>query len=253
MAPHLDRLLQSATPLTLKLPFSREELEATIIETVRATQLQDAAIRVILSRGPGSFSVSPYDTIGSQLYIVVTTLSPPFMESHPEGAKAARSDIPVKHSMFSGVKSCNYLPNVLMAAEAKRKGVDFVIGFDEAGNIAEGATENIGIVDASGNLLFPKLGRILRGTTMVRIMELAESLRSAGIIDRIGYSDISLEMLAHAREILIVGTTRNVTCVRSFEGKHIGAGPEGPVYQQLGSLLKQDILTNSDRRTEIYC
>jgi branched-subunit amino acid aminotransferase/4-amino-4-deoxychorismate lyase len=252
MAPHLDRLLLSAAPLALTMPMSRDELENTIADTVRASGLQDAAIRILLSRGPGSFSVSPHDTVGPQLYIIVTQLSRPFMELHPEGAAAARSDIPVKHSMFSGVKSCNYLPNVLMAAEAKRKDVDFVISFDEADHIAEGATENIGIVDADGRLVFPQLGRILRGTTMVRVMELAEALVTEGLLTGVSFGDISTSMLQAAREVLIVGTTRNVTCVRSFDGNPIGAGNRGPVYQALGKRLHADVHGNASRRTPVY-
>jgi branched-subunit amino acid aminotransferase/4-amino-4-deoxychorismate lyase len=250
MAPHLDRLLESAAPLNLTLPIPRTELEHIIVATVKASGLKDAAIRILLSRGPGSFGVSPYDSIGPQLYVIATKLTRPFMELHPDGAAAARSDIPVKHSMFSGVKSCNYLANVLMAAEARRKEVDFVIGFDENGNIAEGATENIGIVDAEARLLFPNLWRILRGTTMVRVMDLARQLVGDLLTD-VGYADISYRMLKEAREVLIVGTTRNVTCVRRFDGDEIGAGPEGPVYQSLGKLLETDIHTNAALRTPV--
>ena len=36
--------------------------------------------------------------------------------------------------------------------------MDFVVGFDERGFLAEGATENFGVVARDGALLFPRLG-----------------------------------------------------------------------------------------------
>ena len=64
------------------------------------------------------------------------------------------SGIPVKIDYFATVKNCNYLPNVLMKKDAVERGVDFSVSLDENGFLAEGSTENVGIVTKRANCSF---------------------------------------------------------------------------------------------------
>ena len=48
---HIDRLFESACSIMLEVPLSKKELIKVIINTLKANQLKDAYIRVILSRG----------------------------------------------------------------------------------------------------------------------------------------------------------------------------------------------------------
>lgn len=205
-----------------------------------------------MSRGQGSFDVNPYDCLESQLYVVVTRLKKPFMDDHPEGARSKTSSIPVKPPFFAGVKSCNYLPNVLMKKEAVDLGVDFVAAFDEKGFLAEGAVENIGIVTKEKALCFPKPERILCGTTMMRIIELAGKLVENGDLSEAGFADISKDAILNAAELLITGTTVNVTAVREFDSRPIGSGSSGPVYEKLSALLLEDMRNNLDLLTPVF-
>lgn len=248
---HLDRLVRSAEPIGLVSPLSREELTTAILDSVQAAGGGDCAIRLLISRGPGSFGVNPYDCPEPTVYIIVTSLGPAFMELHPKGATVGVSGVPLKPSFFAGVKSCNYLPNVLMAREAVDGGLDFVVAFDDAGHLAEGATENVGIVSAEGALLFPHPGFVLRGTTMVRVMELAEALLARGELSGIGYASIDRAAIMQAREVIIVGTTRNVTSVREFDGRAVCPDGPGPVALALAELLDDDIRHGEAMRTPV--
>ncbi len=249
---HLKRLERSAAELTFDLPVSMDRLQEIIIETVNIGGLRDCAIRLFVSRGPGSFGVNPYDCPATQLYVVVTRLVLPFMTRHPEGASLRSSAVPIKHPFFAGVKNCNYLNNVLMKREAVEAGVDFVAGFDSSERLGEGATENIGVVMPDGKLVFPNLDGILMGTTMMRVMILAEKLVEEGVIKAVGFGDVYKHDMAQAREILIVGTTTDVTHVREFDGALVGGDSSpGPVFRRLSELLQADIRTNNDMRTRI--
>ncbi|HEY8240367.1 MAG TPA: aminotransferase class IV, partial [Kiritimatiellia bacterium] len=128
---HLDRLFFSAGKIGLQSAWPREEIRDTIIQTVRAGGRKDCLVRAILSRGPGSLGVSPYDCPRPGLYVLAHQLKPPFMELHPEGAHVVTSKVPVKPGYFANIKSCNYLPNVLMKKEASDQGADFSLSFDE--------------------------------------------------------------------------------------------------------------------------
>ncbi|MEI6516582.1 MAG: aminotransferase class IV [bacterium] len=238
---HLDRLHQSAKALALAFPVSDADLRGIITATVRAAGKTDCMIRIYISRGPGSFGVNPYDCPASQLFVVVTALGTPFMAHHPGGGRICTSQIAGKSAAMSHIKNCNYAPNVLMKKEAVDAGVDFVAGFDEQGFLTEGAIENMGIVTADRRLLFPRLDRILAGTTMLRVMELARTLIPQGALKDVAFADIRRQDILAASEFIITGTTINVAAGVEFDGQPIGTGKPGPVYHALAGMLDQDM------------
>lgn len=248
---HLDRLEQSAATLRLTFPVPRSAIRDIVRETYRAAGRPDAVIRIFVTRGPGSFGVNPYDCPAPQLYVVITALTKPFMASHPEGARIRSSGVAAKPASLSQVKSCNYVPNVLMKKEAVDAGVDFAAGFDDAGFLTEGAVENMGLVTPDRRLLFPKLDRILAGTTMLRVMELAGTLIPSGLLKEVGFADIPRAVILSAAEFIITGTTINVVAGVEFDGQRIGTGTPGPVYEALSSLLDKDMLTHTALLTQV--
>lgn len=249
---HLARLERSAKRLAIRLPFPVKRIQQIAVETIRAGKHRDAYVHLYVSRGPGSFGVSPDDCPESQLYVVAVHYKKPFMELHPDGARIAGSTVAAGANVSTGVKSCSYLVNALMKKEAGSRKVDFVIGFDANGNLTEGATENVGVVTKDGYLRFPKLDGILCGTTMVRVMELAKQLVRTKQLRGVGFGDIPRQAVATAREILIVGTTPNVTFVQTYDGKKVGSGGAGPVYQQLSALLLNDMNKNRAMLTAVF-
>jgi len=239
---HLERLFESARKISLNLSFGIEHVRQIIIETLRVANKDNAMIRIFISRGPGNFSVNPYDSVGSQLYVMIHSLKSPSIEKYINGIAIGKSEIPLKSSWMNQVKSCNYLPNVLMKKEAVDRGFDFVIGIDSEGLVTEGPTENIMIVDHNEIIIHPPLNNILKGITMVRACELA---RENGM--KTGIKSISFEELQSAREILITGTSLNVLPVVKFESLPIGDGRPGKIAKKLNELMILDI--NSGNRS----
>jgi len=249
LEPHLKRLVRSAGEIGLVWPEGLEDLRAKVVETLTCADKDACSVRVILARGPGGMGVSPYESPRPSLYIIVYAAGMPFMKAHPEGARVKRSAIPVKAGNFATYKHCNYLSNVLMKREAVDAGVDFVVSFDTHGFLAEGATENVGIVTQERALLFPRMEYVLDGTTMLRVMELAQGLVEEGVITRIAFEDISEEMVYSASELLVIGTTLNVASASHYEGRQVGACCPGPIGKRLDLLLERDVLGNTERRT----
>src|SRR5262249_21110877 len=64
---HLDRVENSAQMIGLALPMPRTELVRRIVETVQAGGRRDCLVRLLVSRGPGSFGVNPYDSPVAQV------------------------------------------------------------------------------------------------------------------------------------------------------------------------------------------
>ena len=249
---HLARLERSAAAIGVRWAKGMEDIRKLTLEVTRIANQRDCSVRIILARGPGGFGVSPYESPEPTLYIVIYGLGVPFMQVHPDGASVRRTTIPAKPSGMAEIKNCNYLPNVLMKRESVDWKVDFVVGYDAAGHLTEGPTENFGIVTRDRKLVFPRLENILAGTTMLRLVELAETLRAAGELRAICFRDITENEFSGATEVLVVGTTINVVAVRAYERQAIGDGKPGPVYKKLAAMLDADILENSALRTKVF-
>ncbi len=237
---HLDRMERSAQGIGLTMPVKRSDLLSIIDDTVKASKLDQALIRLFLGRGPGSFSANPYESIGTQLHVIVTELIPPSEEKVKNGVTLSLSKISVKDPYLAQIKSCNYLPNVLMKKEAVDLGVDFTVGVEPDGSLTEGSTENLILLTKDDELIRPDADCILAGTTMIRVFELAKDLLKKGLIKGMSSRPFYVEDLVQAKEVLMVGTTINVLSVTKFNGKAVSNGRTGPIGQQLYKLLLRD-------------
>ena len=141
------------------------------------------------------------------------------------------------------MKSCNYLPNVLMKKEAQDAGVDFTVSIDEAGFLGEGSTENVGIVTRGGEFLVPRFDRVLQGITVTRVMELAADLVGRGLLARVGEADITPAEAYEAAEVLVFGTSFDILPVVRYDDRVIGDGRPGPWAARLLELLREDMTT----------
>jgi branched-chain amino acid aminotransferase len=241
MNDHLDRLESSAKQLGMQWPFARGKMISIIEEVVNASEAQEVLIRLFMSRGPGGFTTNPYDSVGTQVYCIATELKPMPEKKYEEGVRVGRSEISPKDSWFATVKSCNYLQNVMMKKEAVDRKLDFTIGFDSCGVITEGSTENIILVNSSKELVRPRLKQILKGTTMMRTLHLAEDLVRQKQIINIIEQDLQEKDLVSAKEVMMVGTTLDVLPVIQYEGKKIGEGKPGFIAQTLRRYLTEDM------------
>ena len=243
---HLRRLERSAKGISLDFPDDYKNIKDIIKELIRAGGIRDCIIRVIVSRGPGSFTVNPYDCPESQLYVNVIRFRSPPDRFIKEGVKLISSKVPIKEPFFARIKSCNYLPNVLMKMEALNTGYDFAVSIDGDGCLGEGATENIGVVTKTGVLKLPGFDRTLAGITAGRIYEFSKILKEEKIIDDYCFDSIPLSEAYEAREIFLAGTSITILPVVKFDDRVIGDGKPGSVYKRLSELFYKDMTENQD-------
>ncbi len=248
---HLQRLDRSARAISLDFPREYDRIREVIKSVVLAGDEKDCVIRVVLSRGPGSFNVNPYDCLSSQMYVNVIQFKPLSEEYRQTGVDLITSRIPMKKPFFARIKSCNYLPNVLMKMEAVKAGCQYAVALDENGFLAEGAIENIGVLNADGILKFPEFETTLSGTTAKRIFDLAGALVEEEVIRDVKFARILPEEAYQAREIFLTGTSLDILPVVRYDGRPIGGGVPGPVYPGLLSLLRKDLAENEDLLTKL--
>lgn len=230
---HLLRLEASAESIGLRLPVSLDSLREILNDCFVVADRKRALARVLVGRGPGGFSVDPLECPVASLYVMVYEAPPPFMQKHPEGAKAVLSRVPPKSGGLASIKTCNYIPNVLMKAEANTAGVHFAIGVDDQGFLTESATENLAAIDQNGTLILLPPTHHLPGTTLKRVAELAASEGR-----KVENRALRASELFEASEVLIVGTTAYVTQLVELDGRAL---PTGSVAGELDALLHADI------------
>jgi len=249
---HLRRLERSASSLGIDMPPDYERITDIIKAVVRTGGSRDVICRIIVSRGPGSFSTNPFDCPTSQLYVIAHSLKPPPPEAYEKGVAIISAEVPVKPSFYAKVKSCDYLINVMITKAAKEGGVDFAVTWDENGFLAEGSTENILLVSPEKELLIPEFDRILQGITLTRVMELAEELVLEGYLKGVKVVRIDRATAAHCLEVMLCGTSLDVLPVRKWDGRTIGQGRPGPVFRKLNEVLRHDIESNPDLLTPMF-
>lgn len=233
LKPHLERLRISANAIGLEVPWSDQDLTRVIETLVAVAEEPELIFRLYVSRGNGSFSTNPYECPQPHLTIVACRFKPVPKDKYQSGVQIGRSKYIQKPEPYASIKSCNYLPNVLMKKEAVDRNLDFVVAFTDKGLVAESSTENIFLISDSNELLHPRFGSILKGTTMIRTFQLAKS--QLGINSR--EVDITEEMLLKSQEIMMVGTTLDVLPVSRYEDVFYSVGQVG---KALCSLIQTD-------------
>ncbi len=251
LEPHLERLERSADAISLTLPPDYDHIQDILGELVVRGGEKDCIVRITLSRGPGGYSTNPFECPATQMYVIIIRYKDVPESYVREGTCVITSRVPAKHSFFARIKSCNYLPNVLMKMEAIQGGCPYAVGLDEEGFLAEGSTENVGLVSEDGILKIPGFERTLAGTTVKRAFDLGESLVREGLLAGVQFDRVSLEEAYRAREVMLMGTSINIIPVVRFDGKPIGTGRPGPVSTELRALLKKDMAENMEMLTEL--
>jgi branched-chain amino acid aminotransferase len=249
---HLARLERSCRGIGMAPPCPRAELLQIVCDTVRVAGRRDCLIRILVSRGTGNMGIDPALCQGPVLYVVVYRYTARLENGRLKPAKAGLSRIPIKPPEFATIKTCNYLPNVLMKQEANQRGLDFVISCDPHGYLGEGATENVGIVTPDQELLLPTPDYVLAGTTARRALDFAQKLVAEGLLRCAEHRNIKPQQAAEAQEILIFGTTTDVTSVVEWEGRPVGDGRPGPIAARLLALLTSDMTPQSHTLTPVF-
>ena len=128
-----------------------------------------------------------------------------------------------------------------MKKEAVDRKIDFTVGYDTHGAVTEGSTENIVIVNEHNELVRPLLKQILKGTTMMRALHLAEDLVRQKQIKGITEKSLHEKDILAAKEVMMIGTTLDVLPVTEYEGEKIGDGKVGFISQTLRRYLHEDM------------
>lgn len=230
LAQHLDRLWQSAKAIWLQIPISIEQMAEAVNDTVKANNMKDGYVRLIVTRGAGTLGLDPNRTSDPQVIIIVDKISLYPQEYYENGLKIVTASTIRNHpaALSPRIKSLNYLNNIMAKLEGLRAGCSEALMLNHKGEVAECTGDNIFLV-SNGVLSTPPLDAgILEGITRDVVIELAEE---AGITVR------EVAMTRHdvyvADECFLTGSAAEVIPVVNVDDRTIGTGKPGPITQDL--------------------
>ena len=234
---HMRRLRQSAERLLLDVPFSDAALLQWMDQTVAAAgELQEAYIRVLLTRGVGDLNYDPKSTPTPTTVIIVKPLEVPAPRVFNDGIRISLVDMLRNHpkSVNPIIKSNNLLNNALAMQAAYRAGAEEALMCNYRGELTECSQANFFLV-RGGAALTPKSDAgLLEGVTRAFIFELG---REIGIDVR--EAVLTPDDLESADEMFITSTTRELSPVVNVDGRAVGSGKPGPVTKQLLDLYQR--------------
>ena len=219
---HVKRLFDSAKIYRTEIPYTHEEVEQAIIDTVKANNLEQGYIRPIAYRGYFELGVNPTrcpvdlaiaawswgaylgeEALEKGIKVQVSSWRRPALNTLPSLAKAGG----------------NYLSSQLIKMEALANGFEEGIALDYLGNISEGSGENLFVV-INNQLITPNLSSsALGGITKDTVITLAKEL-GYEVIEK----SIPRELLYTCDELFLTGTAAEITPVYSVDHINVGNG-----------------------------
>ncbi|MGH9750956.1 MAG: aminotransferase class IV, partial [Candidatus Polarisedimenticolia bacterium] len=232
---HLERLRRSARLADLELPVPAEVLRAEVVEVLERSGLEEARLRITVTRGPGR----PGDLAGGAGPATRVITAAPFVPLEPRlVAGGVAIAVPGRRQMPAtvldpAIKATSRLHLVLARREARARGAFEAVLLDAAGRLTEGTVSNIFLV-RGGRLLTPAVP--LSGLPGVTRQAVLEAAREAGI--DAGEPPLPAAALLEAEEIFLTNTSWEVLPVTRVDGRAAGGGRPGPLTGRLHQLYR---------------
>jgi branched-chain amino acid aminotransferase len=228
---HMRRLRASARHLQLDVPFDDATLLKRIEATVEAAgEMNEAYIRVLLTRGVGELTYDVRATPTPSLVIIVKPLDEPSNTTAEHGIRISLVPILRNHpgSVNPVIKSNNLLNNALAMQEAYRRGGEEGLMCNYRGELSECSQANFFMV-RGGVVLTPKSAAgLLEGVTRAFLFEVGQDVGVEVREDTLYPAD-----LGTAEEAFITSTTRELSPVVRIDDRVIGSGTPGPATKKL--------------------
>lgn len=230
---HIERLFSGLRLLKIKHNFKESYLKSLIFEILLRNNLKDAYIKLIVSRGKSSGGIDI--RVGAKPSIVLFASK---LEINPAIYRKGIKLYPVysarPSSVFSQVKSLNYLENILLKEEAKKKEFDDALFLDIHGNITEATTSNIFFVKKDELITPPLNSGILPGITRETLLDVADSI---GL--RVCEKNIVSKKIGSFDEAFVTNSILEVVPVVKIGGVLINKGRIGKVTKNIHLAYKR--------------
>jgi branched-chain amino acid aminotransferase len=227
---HLKRLYESAKVIRLKIDMTVQQLADAVVQTVKANNIVDGYIRLVVTRGVGSLGINPFVCEKAQIIIIADSIQLYPEELYEKGLRVISACTIRNHplSLPPQVKSLNYLNNILAKIEAIDAGVPEAIMYNHLGFVAEASGDNVFIIKNGVVCSPPIQDGSLEGITRAVVMRIAAQEKMEVVQKNLTRFDLYV-----ADELFLTGTAAEVIGVVEIDGRRISGGKPGKITQLL--------------------
>ncbi len=227
---HLTRLERSLAAVRLENPHTLDEWEALISALIEKNIPEDQSVYLQVTRGAAPRDHAFPKHSAPTVFMMSNELITPTAVQVQNGVSAiSANDIRWDRC---DIKAIALLPNVLLRQMAVDAGAAETILFRD-GILTEGAASNIFAVENGVILSPPKDRHMLPGITYDVVIEMAEA---NNIPVEIGYFEEA--RIRKADELWITSSTKEILAIVSLDGKQLGNGKPGPIFQRMHQLYQ---------------
>ena len=227
---HLSRLEASCSKLRLKLPLPREQVKRILVEMVSQSEIRDAFVEIIVTRGLKGVRGNKPEDIVNRLYMLV---QPYVWVMDPDAQRGGGSAVVTRSvrrvppgAIDPTVKNLQWGDLVRGLFEASDRDATYPFLTDGDTNLTEGSGFNIVLVK-DGVLYTPDRG-VLEGITRKSVIDVA---RAQGFNVRVEVVPVQLAYLAD--EIFMSTTAGGIMPITSLDGRPVNGGQIGPVTKAI--------------------
>lgn len=230
---HIDRLYESSQGIMLTIPLSKEEMIKAVVATLKLNELENAYIRLIVTRGVGDLGLDPRKCKHASVIIITDNIKLYPEKMYKEGLSIITVPTPrnIPEALNPQIKSLNYLNNILAKIEALNSGYEEALMFTAYGYVAECTGDNIFIVKDNNLITPPAFLGILKGITRACVMDIA---KKAGMT--VKEEVITRHNIFTADECFLTGTAAEIIPVVSVDKRVIRDSKPGKITL---SLMKE--------------
>ena len=233
---HIDRLYDSAKAIALKIPMSKAEMSAAVVQTCKANDIVDGYIRLVVTRGKGTLGLNPYLCDKAEVIIIAAKIQLYPQELYDNGLKIVTVGTVRNHpeAINPRIKSLNYLNNVMAKIEAINAGCMECLMLNHKGEVAEASGDNVFVIKDGVISTPPSSCGALEGLTRNKVMELA---RAKGY--EVREAVLARYDLYVADEVFLTGTAAEIISVVDVDKREIGDGKPGKITAELSTIYAE--------------
>jgi branched-chain amino acid aminotransferase len=240
---HIDRLFDSAAIFMIDVPFTREQLVAATVDTIRVNAVPSCYVRPLVYLGYGEMGLNPLPCPVN----VAIAIWPWGTYLGDEGIKNGirlkisswrRHDPNIMPPAAKGTGM--YINSSMAKVEALKSGYDEAVMLSPQGHVSECTGENIFIVDKGAIITPPTSAGALQGITQDSVRRIAADHGLEYHVEYLLRSD-----LYTADEAFLSGTAAEIVPIRSVDDRELG--DPGPVTRQIQETYFAAVRGEDDR------
>jgi branched-chain amino acid aminotransferase len=227
---HIRRLYESAKAIRLTISIDPEQITAAVEQTVKANNITDGYIRLVVTRGTGTLGLNPFICKNSSIFIIADSIQLYPEELYEKGMRLISATTVRNHPLAipPQAKTLNYLNNILAKIEALDNDVPEAIMYNHEGYVAEASGDNVLIVKDGIIYTPPAEAGALPGITRSIVIKLAKEENLQVIEKNLTRFDLYV-----CDEFFLTGTAAEVIGIVEIDGRKIGDGKPGPITNLL--------------------